>query len=127
MFQVAFCARNIFRNGIIFKTRKKVWRLIPSSQMEFYAKKKVVRVSIKRILLSVQWDYERMFHHELLPSDHTINNKKYYTRLDQLKASLIFRKKYLWRPKMKSCKFWKDFITILFVSTIIKLDKNFQD
>lgn len=99
-------------------------------------RKKVVHVSIKRILLSVHWDYERMFHHELLLFDHhTINNKKYYTRLDQLKSIIHIRKKESLTTNkrsliMKSCKILERFLRILllsFVSTIIKLCKNFQD
>lgn len=77
-----------------------------------------------------------MFHHELLLFDHhTINNKKYYTRLDQLKSIIHIRKKESLTTNkrsliMKSCKILERFLRILllsFVSTIIKLCKNFQD
>lgn len=93
-------------------------------------RKKVVHASIKRILLSVQfWDYERTFHHELLLFDHRTINKKYYTRLDQLKTSFIFRKKESLMTKdyhQQFCKFWKDISSNIIDSLRLNNDKTWQ-
>ena len=42
----------------------------------------------KKVMLCIWWDWKGVLYYELFPENQTINSKKYYSQLDQLKAAL---------------------------------------